>query len=116
MEAPRTVNFGAKVQPQRQITMPITFEESDELFAKCDEYEEIMLVTQNRNEFDEAKSKLVELTGNLRSSSGEFTPSLGHSPKDKTEAQGYLQRVNERKKRAERLWLWAAKNQFEEPS
>jgi hypothetical protein len=45
------------------INMPITFEESDDLFAKCDEYEEIMLTTQHQSEFDEAKSKLVELAG-----------------------------------------------------
>lgn len=94
--------------------MPITFDESDVLFEKCYMYKGVMETTSSKAEFDEAKKNLGDLAGKLRSSSGEYTPTMTCDPHDKKEVENHIREVKARQANANDLLMWAIKNQFGE--
>lgn len=87
-------------------------EEYENNLGICYEYQKIMLSTKSEEEFAQNKKKLIELSTNLSSSRGTFSPSYDPSGKDKSYHQKMLEKIKQMKAEAMNLLDWANKTTF----
>jgi hypothetical protein len=92
--------------------MTISFEEYEKRLEQCHGYVLTMRSTRSESEFKQARTKLVDLTSDLRSSSGKFTPSHGQKPRNSSDTEKMLRQIQGLKAEAEGLRAWAVSVSF----